>query len=618
MIELRSLAYFVAACRSDTLGRAASELGIALSTLSAALKSLEADLGLGLFRRINGGLYPTAGARWLMRIAEPTLTAEAFARRLIALPHGREARVLTVDMKLSFTVGGVSSAMQSAIERMGARSPHVLVDPVWSDSRDTPRIDGLAALWPNLPQTKLTIALADEQASSKHRAVTVLMDHWVLACRVPAGTRKPPSAADLVAGRIVIPALASPLVEQAERYLHRLKVRGVRLVNDHPGEVPRLIDEYPDAALFLPGSLLSPRLGLQRVRAVAPNPPLNSRITARASPADAPAREFIEHLQRALFDRRQPKTPQPRISLRQIHYFNLVYRVRRVSAAARGVNITQPALSEQLAKLESIVGAPLFVRQDDGLTTTAAGDCFSPAARVIEATFQRLSAGGSAAAAPPSRRIAIGILPSVSQHGLLVSRIADAVIQVQERHPALKLVVQEGPNNTLQDWVMRGLVGLAVVETSLPHVPRLPLGSSEGLAVIVHQKYDPLPRGPVCFAEVAQLPLALPSHRFGLRQLLETAAEQRDIKIQPSIEVDALSMIAAVLARTRVCTVLPASAVWRELTAGEFRAHQIIEPTIARRLFVIYSAERSLSGPERDLVRSLRTRLSQTQEMGSW
>jgi DNA-binding transcriptional LysR family regulator len=615
MIELRSLAYFVAACRCDTLSRAASELGIALSTLSAALKSLEADLGLSLFRRINSGLYPTAGARWLMRVAEPTLAGEALARRFIALPRRRDAHLLTIEIGLSFTIGRISTAIQSAVDTMAERRPHVLVDPVWSDSRDTPRVGGLAAFWPALPQTKLTLALCDEREKKEDRAATVLMDRWVLACRMPADTRKPPSAADLAAGRIVIPALAPPLVEQAERYLNRLKVRGVRLVNDHPGEVPRLIDEYPDAALFLPGSLLSPRLGLHRLWAVAPDPPLNSRIVVRAAAPGALTREFVGHLRRALSDRLRPRMPGPAISLRQIHYFNLVQRVRRISAAARGVNITQPALSEQLAKLESTLGAPLFVRHDDGLTPTVAGDRFSPVAKAIEASFQRLSAGASTAAAPPSRRIAVGILPSVSQHGLLVNRIADAVLHVQERHPALKLVVQEGPNDTLQDWVMRGLVGLAIVETSLPHVPRLPLGSSEGLAVVVHQKYDPLPAGPVRFADLVRLPLALPTHRFGLRQLLETAAEQRSLKIQPAIEVDALTMIAAVLARTRLCTVLPPSAVRREITQGELNAHPIIEPIILRRLFVIYSGERSLSGPERELVKTLRARLSQTQEL---
>jgi len=79
MVELRSLAYFVTACRSGSFALAAADLDIAVSTLSTTLKTLAEDLGLTLFRRINNNLYPTAAARGLMRTAEPLLTAEHFA-----------------------------------------------------------------------------------------------------------------------------------------------------------------------------------------------------------------------------------------------------------------------------------------------------------------------------------------------------------------------------------------------------------------------------------------------------------------------------------------------------------------------------------------------------------
>jgi LysR family transcriptional regulator, nitrogen assimilation regulatory protein len=77
------------------------------------------------------------------------------------------------------------------------------------------------------------------------------------------------------------------------------------------------------------------------------------------------------------------------------------------------------------------------------------------------------------------------------------------------------------------------------------------------------------------------------------------------------MEIDALPMAVAILARLPVCTVLPASAVEREIAAGDLAAHPIIEPTISRRLFVIYSGERTLSEAERGLVNSLRRKLSE-------
>ena len=615
MIELRTLGYFVTACRCDTLARAAKELGIALSTLSSAMKELQEELGLSLFRRVNSGLYPTASARWLMRVAEPLLDSEAFARRWIGRSHPRKALLLKVELGLSFTIGGIGDAIERAIETMGMERPDIFVDPVWADEKDSPRVGSLAAFWPGLVGSRIAIGLAAVPARGLMRPVTLLTDRWVFACRLPAGTARPASAADLATGRLVVPALAPPLIEQADRYFTHNKISSVRFVNEHPGELPRLIDDYPDAALFVPESLISGRLGFLRVKAVVPVAPLTMSIVARVPAPNAVTALFVRYLKRALAATTRASARRPAITLRQIHYFNMVHRLRRVSAAAHGANVTQPSLSEQLHKLERTLSTKLFERRGDGVIPTANGDRFASVSKMIEAGFHRITDGDAAAAAPLSRRIGIGILPSVSQHGHLVNRVTEAVLGVQARHPTLRLVVQEAPNGTLQDWVMRGLVGVAIVETGLPHMPRLPLGSSEDLAAVAHARHKLLPPGPVTFADLVRLPLALTTSRFGLRQLVEAAAEERGLRIQPYMEVDALTMVAAVLARAPVCTVLPPSAVRRELSEGELVAHPIIDPTIARRLFVIYSGERTLSEPERDLVNTLRGRLSDTTDV---
>ena len=85
---------------------------------------------------------------------------------------------------------------------------------------------------------------------------------------------------------------------------------------------------------------------------------------------------FIRHLKQALADENPSPVERPIISLRQVHYFNMVHRLRRVSAAARGANISQPALSEQLHKLEASLGGALFERHGDGVIPTGKGRPF--------------------------------------------------------------------------------------------------------------------------------------------------------------------------------------------------------------------------------------------------
>jgi LysR family transcriptional regulator, nitrogen assimilation regulatory protein len=547
----------------------------------------------------------------LMRAADPLLMAELFSRRWVASPSKTEFKVLKVDIGLSFTIGGMSKALRRAIEAMGRDRPGVLVDPIWTDEKDIPRISGLAEDWGCSELSRVTIGLGDENRRATRRVVTLLSDPWVFACRLPAGTRQLPSAAELVAGRLVIPSLAPPLIEQANRFFSQYKITGVRFLNDHPGDLPRLIDDYPDAALFVPQSLISPRLGLSNVAVVTPNNPPTMKVVARAANPNAITTAFIRHLKTALAATDQSRVERPRISLRQIHYFNMVNRLRRVSAAARGVSISQPALSEQIHKLEASLGGALFERQGDGVIPTAKGTRFASLAALIEPGFRRLMTEDENATPPQSRRIAVGILPSVNQHGFLVNRITEAILDIQTRHPTLKFVIQEAPNGTLQDWVMRGLVGVAVVETVLPHMPRLPLGSSEGLAAVAHTRHKLLPPGHVKLADLTRMKLALPTNLFGLRQLFDAAAEERGLKIQPYMEIDALPMAVTILARLPVCTVLPPSAVEREIASGDLIAHPIVDPVISRRLFVIYSGERTLSEPERSLVNSLRKTLSE-------
>jgi LysR family transcriptional regulator, nitrogen assimilation regulatory protein len=616
MVELRTLAYFAVACRSESLAAAARELGIAVSTLSATLKSLEQDLGLTLFRRLNGGLIPTAATRMLMRAADSLLVAERFACRWAVLPAKTRLKVLTVDIGLSFTIGGMSHAIRRAIESFGAERQEVLVEAVWTDEKDLPHIDGIAEHLTDCDRSQIAIALAPELRRDLKHATILLRDQWVFACRLPAGTHDRPTPGELASGRLVVPMLSSSLIEQADRYFSQNGINGVRFLADHPGDLPRLIELYPDAALFIPESLMSRRLGLLNVGAIAPEKSLSMNIVARVPKPNAITALFLRHLRRALAHPDGARFQRPAITLRQIHYFRMVQRLRRVSAAARAVNVSQPALSEQLHKLEALLGGALFERRGDGVIPTIRGDRFSRIAPLIEGKARRLSNDATVAAPPPGRRIAIGILPSVNQHGFLLNRVTEALLDIQLRHPTLKLVIQEAPNRTLQDWIMRGLIGIAVVETGVPHMPRLPLSCSEGLAAVAHTRHKLLPPGPVTLADLARFKLVLPTTRFGLRQLFDDAAGERGIKISPHLEIDALSMAVAMLARLPVCTVLPPSAVEREIASGDLTAHPIVEPEVSRRLYVIYSGERTLTQSERDLVNTLRKKLSDTRNVG--
>ncbi|HEX9857171.1 MAG TPA: LysR family transcriptional regulator, partial [Paracoccaceae bacterium] len=70
-------------------------------------------------------------------------------------------------------------------------------------------------------------------------------------------------------------------------------------------------------------------------------------------------------------------------NLRHLRAFAKTYELGTLLAAARAVNITQPALTQGLARLEDQFDARLFERQSDGMHPAEAGHLLYP--RVITA-----------------------------------------------------------------------------------------------------------------------------------------------------------------------------------------------------------------------------------------
>src|SRR2546422_2216749 len=71
------------------------------------------------------------------------------------------------------------------------------------------------------------------------------------------------------------------------------------------------------------------------------------------------------------------------MELHQFRYFVTVVREGTFTRAAERLYITQPSLSEQIRKLETELGSPLFQRLGRRLALTSAGEAFLPHAERV-------------------------------------------------------------------------------------------------------------------------------------------------------------------------------------------------------------------------------------------
>src|SRR5579862_656798 len=86
----------------------------------------------------------------------------------------------------------------------------------------------------------------------------------------------------------------------------------------------------------------------------------------------------------------QADTQAPQgLELRHLRYFAAVADAGTFTRAAEQLFIAQPTLSQQIARLEQIVGTPLLHRRRDGVRLTAAGAVLAEAARDVLAGVDR-------------------------------------------------------------------------------------------------------------------------------------------------------------------------------------------------------------------------------------
>ncbi len=133
-------------------------------------------------------------------------------------------------------------------------------------------------------------------------------------------------------------------------------------------------------------------------------------------------------------------------TLRQLEIFEAVVHHRSLTRAAKQLGVSQPALSQQIARLEKELGVRLFDRSGDGLELTEAGRLLAEKAGEILAATEEIRAALEEYASGRRARIAVGALASVAR--LLLPA---ALQRTRAAFPGVQLDVHEGAPGELID-----------------------------------------------------------------------------------------------------------------------------------------------------------------------
>ena len=195
------------------------------------------------------------------------------------------------------------------------------------------------------------------------------------------------------------------------------------------------------------------------------------------------------------------------LSLRDLEYALAVGRERHFGRAADACGVSQPTLSEQVRKLESILGVALFERTKRNVEPTVRGAVILRQAEALLASARRLLEDAQRSAEPLSGDLRLGAIATLGPYYL-----PSVIALGRKRFPRLALRLRESTTDDLLAALRTGeldavLVALPVRVDGLIVEPlffepfRLACPSDHELAARTHVGIRDLKRGPLLLME---------------------------------------------------------------------------------------------------------------------
>lgn len=245
------------------------------------------------------------------------------------------------------------------------------------------------------------------------------------------------------------------------------------------------------------------------------------------------------------------------MDLKQIEYFVRVAELGSFTRASAALNIAQPALSRQVRLLEVELRQNLLVRNGRGATPTEAGKLLLEHGRGILHQLERVREDLGRVRGGLAGRVAVGMPTSVSK--MLVVPLSRAF---RERMPDAKLSISEGLSVAMQESLTNGRLDIALLYNA-QSTPELEITKllQEDLFLVQAKGGADKNKPPIALAELACIPLVIPSRPNALRTLLDT--EMAAVNQRPSIalEIDGVAAILDLVADGAGAAVLPMNAV---------------------------------------------------------
>lgn len=286
--------------------------------------------------------------------------------------------------------------------------------------------------------------------------------------------------------------------------------------------------------------------------------------------------------------------------------FLAVYRTGSLGRASQQLNLTQPAVSKAIRRLERSLDVPLFEREARGMVPTHYAEALVRHAELIGSELERAAEEIAAMRGTARGRAKVGGTPSVVE-GLFPAAIAGLLA----RRPGLAVEVREALEGELLEALLKGELDLAVAG-GMRRIRDYPV-EVEPLYVdrvhVVCRAGHPLLQGQAPgLQELRRFPWVLTDRDNVMwRRLSEIFYDAGLDPPETNVETSSARLMSSAVRDSDMLTWLPASLVQAELAAGSLA---ILAPGLAcweRQVVAVHRQQGLLPRPAAAFLEVLRS-----------
>jgi LysR family transcriptional regulator, transcription activator of glutamate synthase operon len=300
------------------------------------------------------------------------------------------------------------------------------------------------------------------------------------------------------------------------------------------------------------------------------------------------------------------------MELRQLRYLVALAEERNFTRAAAREHIAQPALSQQIRRLEQELGLPLVERTTRRVTVTAAGQSL-----LARATRVLAEVDAAKAELERIRGVQTGHVTVGTMHTMGPVDVSLALAIFHQRHPGVELTVREQSSEELAEMLRvdeLDLAFLSVTERMESHELGLFQLVSEELVVILPRDHALGERRRVRMADLAHEEFIAYREGARLRELLTSAGRHAGFEPNVKLESNESERIRRLVARGLGVSILPRSD--GERPGAEVAVARLVDPALSRDITLAWREGRRLPPAAAEFLELARTTFTAQRDTG--